>query len=348
MKKIARVLMTLLVCLACLFSPAYASEAGGADPAAEDGVVAFSLEQLEGDGLTEGEAAAETEPAAGTGDEWAEVDEPEVRWAYGIPLSQLQSPYLTLVNAERPLDKDFEPTPMVKMSMVKRATSATVYLQETAAKALQAMFEAALQVTRYDYVELNNRGEEVQKTATFDNGMVLYLKSGYRSYGTQATTYANYLARNNNVDDGYVAKPGASEHQSGLCCDILNQDYAGRDRMTQDFKYTPEAQWMKNHCAEFGFILRFPEDKEDETGIKFEPWHFRYVGQTAAGYITSTGISFEEFTTEWEAALKDFEERGGDVAIQLAYEEARLNAPPASYILDKYGVDGDAEISLVF
>lgn len=348
MKKIARVSMALLVCLVSLFSLAYAGEAGDADSAAEDGVVPSSLEQLEGDGLTEDEPTAEDEPAAYNAGDGIEIDEPEVRWAYGIPLSHLQSPYLTLVNAERPLDKDFEPTPLIKMNMVKRATSATVYLQEAAAKALQAMFEAALLVTRYDYVVLNSRGEEVKQTATFDNGMVLYLKSGYRSYGTQATTYANYLARNNNVDDGYVAKPGASEHQSGLCCDILNQDYAGRDRMTQDFKYTPEAQWMKNHCAEFGFILRFPEDKEDETGIKFEPWHFRYVGQAVASYITSTGISFEAFTAEWEAAVKDFEERGGDIAIQLDYEDARLNAPPASFILNKYGEDGDAEISLVF
>ena len=188
----------------------------------------------------------------------------------------------------------------------------------------------------------------MEETLKYPDGMVLYLKSGYRSYSTQATTYSNYLARNNNVDDGYVAKPGASEHQSGLCCDILNKDYAGRDRMTQDFKLTPEAQWMKEHCAEFGMILRYTEEKEATTGIKFEPWHFRYVGKEVAGYLNSTGASLEEFTEEWQKELQDFLDRGGNVDVQLAYEENSINAPPASYILNELGEDGDAEISLVF
>ena len=118
--------------------------------------------------------------------------------------------------------------------------------------------------------------------------------------------------------------------------------------MTQDFKYTPEAQWMKENCAQFGLILRYTEDGEAATGIKFEPWHFRYVGQEAAGYISSTGMSLEAFTEEWQAALADFEARGGDVKAQLAYEESTKNAPPASYVLDETGEDGDAEISLVF
>jgi len=210
------------------------------------------------------------------------------------------------------------------------------------------MFAAALEVQEYTYTTVNSKGEETEHTASYPNGMVLMLKSGYRKYGTQATIYQNYLARNNGVDDGYVNKPGASEHQSGLCCDILNRDYATREYMTQDFKYTPEAQWMKENCAQFGLILRYTEDGEAATGIKFEPWHFRYVGREAAGYISSTGMSLEAFTEEWQAALADFEARGGDVKAQLAYEESTKNAPPASYVLDETGEDGDAEISLVF
>ena len=244
------------------------------------------------------------------------------------------------------LEKDFEPDPLVKVTGVKRATSAAVYLEETAAKALTEMFNAAAAVTEYVYI--NENGKE--KTATYneETGMVLYLKSGYRSYGTQSTTYANYLARNNNVDDGYVAKPGTSEHQTGICADILNADYAGRPTMTQDFKWTPEAQWMKENCDTFGFILRFLEDKEDVTGIKFEPWHFRYVGKEIASYIMANGMTLEEFTEEAQEAVADFESRGGDVEEQLAYEYSRLNAPPESYVLDELGEDGDAEVSLVF
>lgn len=129
-----------------------------------------------------------------------ESDMPEVRWTYPVSLTEIQSKYAMLVNADNMLEKDFEPDPLVKVTGVKRATSAAVYLEETAAKALTEMFNAAAAVTEYVYV--NENGKE--KTATYDEetGMVLYLKSGYRSYGTQSTTYANYLARNNNVDDG--------------------------------------------------------------------------------------------------------------------------------------------------
>ena len=276
------------------------------------------------------------------------VEEPEVRWTYGVSLTALQSPYLILVNEQNPLDKTYEPSPLVKMTSVKRATSATIYLQEACARAVEDMFAAALEVQEYTYTTVNSKGEETEHTASYPNGMVLMLKSGYRKYGTQATIYQNYLARNNNVDDGYVAKPGTSEHQTGICADILNGDYAGRPTMTQDFKWTPEAQWMKENCDTFGFILRFLEEKEDVTGIKFEPWHFRYVGKEIASYIMANGMTLEEFTEEAQEAVADFESRGGDVEEQLAYEYSRLNAPPESYVLDELGEDGDAEVSLVF
>ena len=118
--------------------------------------------------------------------------------------------------------------------------------------------------------------------------------------------------------------------------------------MTQDFKWTPEAQWMKENCDTFGFILRFLEEKEDVTGIKFEPWHFRYVGKEIASYVMANGMTLEEFTEEAKEAVAEFESRGGDVEEQLAYEYSRLNAPPESYVLDELGEDGDAEVSLVF
>ena len=118
--------------------------------------------------------------------------------------------------------------------------------------------------------------------------------------------------------------------------------------MTQDFKWTPEAQWMKENCSEYGFILRFLEDAEDETGIKFEPWHFRYVGKTVASYIMARGMTLEAFTLEAQEAVEDFIARGGNVDEQIAYEDKKLNAPPVSYVLEEFGADGDAEVSLVF
>lgn len=277
---------------------------------------------------------------------WAEeTDDPEAAWDFPLRLTAVQSDYTMLVNADHLLDKSFKPTPQVKVTGVKRATSAAVYLEKTTAEALKSMFEAAAQVTEYTYVTADG----AQKVAEYgEDGMVLYLKSGYRSYGTQATVYANYLERNNNVDDGYVAKPGSSEHQSGLCADILNADYAGRPTMTQDFKWTPEAQWMKENCAEFGFILRYTEEAEATTGIKFEPWHFRYVGEEVAAYIMAKGMTLEEFTESVNAALSDFEAAGGSVEEQLAFEYSKENMPPESFVLDEYGEDGDAEVSLVF
>ncbi len=274
-----------------------------------------------------------------------EIEIPDVSWDFPVSLTDIQSEYGMLVNADNVLDKNYKPTTQTKVTGVKRATSAAVYLEETAAEALKAMFLAASEVTEYTYITENG----TQATAQYgENGMVLYLKSGYRSYGTQATTYANYLDRNNNVDDGYVAKPGTSEHQTGLCADILNADYAGRPTMTQDFKWEPEAQWMKENCDEFGFILRYTEEAEETTGIKFEPWHFRYVGKNMAKYIMGKGITLEEFTVQANEAMEEFVSRGGSVEEQLEYEYKKLNMPPASYLLDAYGEDGDIEVSLVY
>lgn len=274
----------------------------------------------------------------------AEESVPEVMWDFPVPLCEIKSEYAILVNEENLLDQSYVPSPLVKVKDIKRATSASVQLQETAANALKDMFGGALLVTEYTYT--NEKGKQKLKEYG-TGGMVLYLKSGYRSYGTQATTYANYLARNNNVDDGYVAKPGASEHQTGICADILNEDYAGRSRMTQDFKYTPEAQWMKENCAEYGFILRFTEEGEAKTGIKFEPWHFRYVGKTIAEYIMENDMTLEEFTAEAQAAYDDFIERGGDEQKWLKYEQKKLNTP-LSYVLEECDEVGDAEVSLVY
>lgn len=86
--------------------------------------------------------------------------------------------------------------------------------------------------------------------------------------------------------------PGCSEHSTGLAFDIVALDYqmldAGQAR-------TAENKWLQEHCAEYGFILRYPEGKEDITGISYESWHFRYVGQEVAEYIMEEGITLEEY-----------------------------------------------------
>ena len=83
-----------------------------------------------------------------------------------------------------------------------------------------------------------------------------------------------------------VALPGTSEHQLGLALDIIAEF---------DADNTATWQWLKQHCAEYGFILRYPADKEEITGISYEPWHFRYVGVEAAREIMSSGVCLEEY-----------------------------------------------------
>lgn len=89
-----------------------------------------------------------------------------------------------------------------------------------------------------------------------------------------------------------VAIPGTSEHNLGLSVDICSMDYQLLDDAQAD---TPEQQWLMEHCIEYGFILRYPQGKEDLTGIIWEPWHYRYVGVEAAKAITASGLCLEEY-----------------------------------------------------
>ena len=89
-----------------------------------------------------------------------------------------------------------------------------------------------------------------------------------------------------------VAVPGTSEHQLGLALDIVDKSY---QLLEEEQQNTPAQQWLMANCWKYGFILRFPKDKEAITGITYEPWHYRYVGEEAAKAITESGISLEEY-----------------------------------------------------
>ena len=90
--------------------------------------------------------------------------------------------------------------------------------------------------------------------------------------------------------------PGYSEHATGMAFDIVALSYQMLDKKQQN---TAENKWLREHCAEYGFILRYPSDKEDVTGISYESWHFRYVGEEAAQYIMENGITLEEYLEEY-------------------------------------------------
>ena len=89
-----------------------------------------------------------------------------------------------------------------------------------------------------------------------------------------------------------VAYPGTSEHQLGLCADIM--DNKDTTMKAEEVENLPLLKWLKEHCAEYGFILRYPKDKQALTGW-YEPWHFRYVGEEAAKYMTENDLCLEEF-----------------------------------------------------
>ncbi len=109
------------------------------------------------------------------------------------------------------------------------------------------------------------------KNAAASEGIALSIVSGFRSYNTQQTLYNRYVARDGKAAaDRYSARPGHSEHQSGLAAD-LNQ-------VSDSFGNTPAGKWLANNCWKYGFILRYPKGKESETGYMYESWHFRYIG----------------------------------------------------------------------
>ena len=90
----------------------------------------------------------------------------------------------------------------------------------------------------------------------------------------------------------WVARPGTSEHQAGLAVDIVDKSYQLLDEGQED---TAVQRWLMEHCAEYGFILRYPTEKSALTGVGYEPWHYRYVGEEAAGEIMRQGICLEEY-----------------------------------------------------
>ncbi len=135
---------------------------------------------------------------------------------------------------------------------------------------------------------------------------IVYLTSCFRSYQYQADNFRR-VCINNGISDGkdkdgfYITMPaGCSEHQSGLCADII--DKWRTPLRAADLRDLPLMKWMAQHCQEYGFILRFPEGKESITGVMYEPWHFRYVGVPAATYIMENGLCLEEFVALYKGA----------------------------------------------
>ena len=114
-----------------------------------------------------------------------------------------------------------------------------------------------------------------------------------------------------------VAPPDTSEHQLGLAVELVDASYQTRDSRQAD---TPAQKWLRAHCWEYGFILRYPTDKSDVTGIIYEPWHYRYVGRDYARQIYESGLCLEEWLDKRQEA------RAVESAIAAGLEDARRRA----------------------
>lgn len=128
--------------------------------------------------------------------------------------------------------------------------------------------------------------ELVQAAAA--EGIEIFMISGFRSYELQTSLYNRYVARDGQAAaDTYSARPGHSEHQTGLALDVNSLSYSFAD--------TPEGQWLASNAHRFGFIIRYSKDKQAITGYAYEPWHIRYLGNGMASAVYESGLCLEEY-----------------------------------------------------
>ena len=203
------------------------------------------------------------------------------------PLSSADDDYLVLVNKTWQMTSSYVPTDLTVVERyvqgVGDPSQYTNTMRRVAAEALNVMLDSAA-----------------------SQGYDMKLRTGYRSYSYQKNLFDSY-ARNHGEAEAnkFSAKAGQSEHQTGLACDLgaASQGYELRD----DFGESPEGKWIRDHCWEYGFILRYTDGTLTEigrhTGYIYEAWHVRYVGKEAARIITENGWTFEEYREAIEEAL---------------------------------------------
>ena len=180
---------------------------------------------------------------------------------------------LVLASAAEPMGADEVPTGLTPISTENRGvnltTSRSMLLREEALAPLYQMMRAA------------NR-----------DGCTLYVRQAYRSYADEARRY-NQLSASGQASQ----KPGESSYQTGLSVTLVGADWKSGE-LTAAFAQSREAQWLSAHAWKYGFVLRYPEGKEQITGWACEPWHYRYVGVGAATLMTERSLCLEELVAD--------------------------------------------------
>lgn len=211
-----------------------------------------------------------------------------VRYEYNTDISKYleyidpedASPYLLLVNPENPLDGSFVPQNM--------ATVSSIYTGKE----------------KYELVGCAERALTAMMQAMYADGInSVYVTSAYRSYAYQNNLFETYVKKYTSVGmsretaEAEVlktsARPGTSEHQSGLCVDFITTSMTSLNN--EDFEGTRAFEWLSKNAYKYGYILRYPEGKKAEVFYDYESWHFRFVGREAATQIYFSGLCLEEF-----------------------------------------------------
>lgn len=176
--------------------------------------------------------------------------------------------YDMLVNKTYYLDSSYVPSQVTDLSI--RYAASGLQLESSAAEALKELCEAGKAM-----------------------GLTVYASSAFRNYEHQENLYNRYVKANGAEEaDRTSARPGFSEHQTGLCVDLAA---GGENEGLGSFKDTDEFVWTAANSAEYGWILRYPEGKEQITGYDYEPWHYRYVGKDIAQKVVASGLTYDEY-----------------------------------------------------
>ena len=181
-----------------------------------------------------------------------------------------------IINKQISLTEDYVPSDLVIPEVLFPASYTTpvekMYLRSEAAEAIATMFNAALE-------------EELELMAI----------SGYRSYALQDRIFKYNVTRFGSEEEAnrISARPGESEHQTGLAMDISSKEIGAK--LVEEFAETPEGQWVSEHCYDYGFIIRYQPGMEEITGYSYEPWHLRYVGVELAQRLKESGLTMEEY-----------------------------------------------------
>ena len=182
---------------------------------------------------------------------------------------------LILVNPWNYIPEDYS----IELEQVQGKYNLDVKAAESARNLVKAAKEAGFNM------QLCSAYRTVQKSAELYQRKV----NEFKSYGYSEEDAKREAAK-------WVAPPGTSEHHTGLAMDLVSSDYwSYYSDLEHDYEKFDSFKWLYENCAKFGFILRYPKDKQDITGITYEPWHYRYVGVEAAEYIMENGLCLEEY-----------------------------------------------------